>query len=96
MEERVASSAAALADHGPSVELGEIEQRIRRAQLRRTLSLAFAVVGLLAMTVVGLLVIKFVKPGTPKSDVPAAAPEESAPVESAPSDAAEATEGRTN
>jgi hypothetical protein len=75
---RVSHTALARADHGPSGEISEIEQRIRRAQLRRTMSLAFAVVGLLVMSVMGLLMIKFAKPSTapPPAAAPAAEPKE--------------------
>lgn len=80
--DRVSHTALARADHGPSGEVGEIELRIRRAQLRRTMSLAFACVGLLAMSVMGLLMIKYVKPGTdPPAEVAPATPPENPPTE---------------
>lgn len=86
VEGRISHTALARADHGPSGEVSEIERRIRRAQLKRTISLAFAVVGLLAMSVVGILMIKYAKPRstTPLPSPAAAPPAENGPTESAP------------
>lgn len=86
VEGRVSHTALARADHGSSGEVSEIELRIRRAQLRRTMSLAFACVGLLAMSVMGLLMIKYVKPDTapPPEVAPVQTPTETPQPESAP------------
>jgi len=53
-------------------QMEDVERRLRRARQRRNVSLALIVVGMLTMSLVGYLVMRFARPSKPSVPAPTA------------------------